>query len=392
MKVSIKNVGCLSDSTIECEGLTVICGINGTGKSTILKSIYSTLCPAMYFDTFRDNQIRETLSTLGYRHLDDSARRNIRILKSDDDYLEILNKLDTVVGEDEQDREPLEFVRTLLERSDEGDKKFYEAVVRTRIATEFDDVDQFRTIGSRNIASVKITGGPSATLKVTSKGNIKFEGDRKKILSTVYWDSPFNADDVRRYVDVYGDHRRDLGYLLHGQFNRNIILSSAYESNLKKFDDAVESIVRGRLVNTKQGLRYESENGNLLSVKNVAAGIKVFATIRMLVDKGVLYEGSVLMLDEPESHLHPQWINVLGDVIAILARDLRIKIIMTTHNPQLLMAVESSVGDFRERVRYYDIRAGEDGKSVIEDVGDRISLIYDEMSGPIQDVASRFWE
>ena len=392
MNVSIKNVGCLSDSTIECEGLTVICGINGTGKSTILKSIYSTLCPAMYFDTFRDYQIRDTLATLGYRHLDDSVRRNIRVLKSDDDYLEILNKLDTAVGEDEQDREPLEFVRTLLERSDEGDKKFYEAVVRTRIDTEFDDVDQFRTIGTRNIASVKITGGPSATLKVTSKGNIKFEGDRKKILSTVYWDSPFNADDVRRYVDVYGDHRRDLGYLLHGQFNRNIILSSAYETNLQKFDDAVESIVRGRLVNTKQGLRYESENGNLLSVKNVAAGIKVFATIRMLVDKGVLYEGSVLMLDEPESHLHPQWINVLGDVIAILARDLRIKVILTTHNPQLLMAVESSVGDFRKKVRYYNIRAGEDGKSVIEDVGDRISLIYDEMSGPIQDVASRFWE
>lgn len=392
MKVSIKNVGCLSDSTIECEGLTVICGINGTGKSTILKSIYSTLCPAMYFDTFRDYQIRETLTTLGYRHLDDSVRRNIRMLKTDDDYLEILNKLDTVVGEDEQDREPLEFVRTLLDRSDEGDKKFYEAVVRSRITTEFDDVDQFRTIGSRNIASVRITGGPSATLKVTSKGNIKFEGDRKKIISTVYWDSPFNADDVKWYVDVYGDHRRDLGYLLHGQFNRNIILSSTYETNLKKFDDAVESIVRGRLVNTKQGLRYESENGNLLSVKNVAAGIKVFATIRMLVDKGVLYEGSVLMLDEPESHLHPQWINVLGDVIAILARDLRIKVIMTTHNPQLLMAVESSVGDFREKVRYYNIRAGEDGKSVIEDVGDKISLIYDEMSGPIQDVASRFWE
>ena len=191
---------------------------------------------------------------------------------------------------------------------------------------------------------------------------------------------------------MYGDHRRDLGYLLHGQFNRNIILSSTYETNLRKFDDAVESIVRGRLVNTKQGLRYESENGNLLSVKNVAAGIKVFATIRMLVDKGILYEGSVLMLDEPESHLHPQWINVLGDVIAILARDLRIKVILTTHNPQLLMAVESSVGDFREKVRYYNIRAGEDGKSVIEDVGDRISLIYDEMSGPIQDVASRFWE
>lgn len=97
------------------------------------------------------------------------------------------------------------------------------------------------------------------------------------------------------------------------------------------------------------------------------------------------------MLDEPESHLHPQWINVLGDMIAILSRDLRIKVILTTHSPQLLMAVESSVSDFREKVRYYNIRAGEDGRSTIEDVGDRIDLIYDEMSEPINAVASRFW-
>ena len=391
MRVSIKNVGCLSDSIVECDGLTVICGINGTGKSTVLKAIYNTLCPAMYFDTFRDNQIYNTLSALGYRHLDDSLRLNIRKLWTDDDCLEQLNELDKVVGKDEQDRKPLEFVRALLERSEEGENRFYEAVVHSRIDAEFDDVDQFRTVGSKNMASVKITGGPSVSLKVTSRGIIKFDGDRKRIPSIVYWDSPFNADDARWSVDVYGDHRRDLCYLLHGQFNRNIILNSAYETNLRKFDDAVESVVKGRLVNTKQGLRYESIDGNLFSVKNVAAGIKVFATIRMLVDKGVLYEGSILMLDEPESHLHPQWINVLGDMIAILSRDLRIKVILTTHSPQLLMAVESSVSDFREKVRYYNIRANEDGRSTIEDVGDRIDLIYDEMSEPINAVASRFW-
>ena len=78
-------------------------------------------------------------------------------------------------------------------------------------------------------------------------------------------------------------------------------------------------------------------------------------------------------------------------MIAILSRDLRIKVILTTHSPQLLMAVESSVSDFREKVRYYNIRAGEDGRSTIEDVGDRIDLIYDEMSEPINAVASRFW-
>ena len=214
---------------------------------------------------------------------------------------------------------------------------------------------------------------------------------QKSIPSIVYWDSPFNIEDSFIDSSIYNNHREDLVILIETKAGGNVILGSAFEANVKRFDEAVESAIDGKLENTKDGLRYRSASGYLFSIKNVAAGIKVFATIRMLVDKGILYEGSILMLDEPEVHLHPQWINILGDVIHILVRELHVKVLLTTHNPQLLMALESSFkGD--DHVRYYNLKRSDDGSPKLEDVGDRLEQIYDEMSAPIQDVASRFWE
>ena len=41
MKVRLKNIGIISDSTIEIKGLTVITGHNNSGKTTVGKVVYS---------------------------------------------------------------------------------------------------------------------------------------------------------------------------------------------------------------------------------------------------------------------------------------------------------------------------------------------------------------
>ena len=52
------------------------------------------------------------------------------------------------------------------------------------------------------------------------------------------------------------------------------------------------------------------KNDNLnkpLSVHNLSTGIKSFAILKILLEKGCLKDKDVLILDEPEIHLHPQW-------------------------------------------------------------------------------------
>ena len=43
MKIRLKNIGIIQDSTIDINGLTVITGQNNSGKTTVGKAIYSLI-------------------------------------------------------------------------------------------------------------------------------------------------------------------------------------------------------------------------------------------------------------------------------------------------------------------------------------------------------------
>ena len=74
-----------------------------------------------------------------------------------------------------------------------------------------------------------------------------------------------------------------------------------------------------------------------------ADNAKVDAALKALSDKGHLETGTVLLLDEPESHMHPEHINILAEVITVMVTDLRVRVVMTTCSPQLLMAIEGCI-------------------------------------------------
>ena len=46
------------------------------------------------------------------------------------------------------------------------------------------------------------------------------------------------------------------------------------------------------------------------------------------------------MLDEPESHLHPEWINKFAEILVLLIKELHIHVLLTTHSPNLLLALD----------------------------------------------------
>ncbi len=52
MKLYLENIGKLSNTNIDIDGITVIAGKNGTGKSTIGKALYSVFSS---FYAYKDN-------------------------------------------------------------------------------------------------------------------------------------------------------------------------------------------------------------------------------------------------------------------------------------------------------------------------------------------------
>lgn len=81
------------------------------------------------------------------------------------------------------------------------------------------------------------------------------------------------------------------------------------------------------------GLRYK--------LSDAATGTKSFAIIVRLLENGYLNDKTILIIDEPESHLHPSWIVEFAKVLVLLNKNLGVKITIATHSPDMLDAIQA---------------------------------------------------
>ena len=120
-------------------------------------------------------------------------------------------------------------------------------------------------------------------------------------------------------------------------------------------------------------------------LSNLSTGMKSFIILKMLLEKNILKEKDVLILDEPEIHLHPQWQIVYAEMIVLLQKYFDLSIIITTHSPYFLDAVNifSVKYGIDSKVNYY-LSSMENDKVTMLNVGEDIDLIYKKMASPIQ--------
>ena len=104
------------------------------------------------------------------------------------------------------------------------------------------------------------------------------------------------------------------------------------------------------------------DSGRRIKVGNLATGSKVFSIIKNILEKGNIDEESLLVLDEPESHLHPRWINALAEVLVLLVKECNITVLLTTHSPNFLLAIDALMRkyDIRKNCHFYQTEKLED--------------------------------
>ena len=80
-------------------------------------------------------------------------------------------------------------------------------------------------------------------------------------------------------------------------------------------------------------------DGKVFDLSDVATGIKAFSILRLLLKGGHLTENTLLIIDEPESNLHPQWIVEYARIIVMLNKELGVKFFLASHNPDMVSAI-----------------------------------------------------
>lgn len=131
----------------------------------------------------------------------------------------------------------------------------------------------------------------------------------------------------------------------------------------------------------KRGITINADKG--LCVANEASGVKIFIILKTLLTRGKIDEKTLLIFDEPENHLHPEWQNKFAEIVTTICRDIGAKIICITHSPSMLLALDvySKLLEIRDRFSCYfgDIA---NQTAYFEDVSESIEKAHDKMNEP----------
>ncbi|WP_353105860.1 AAA family ATPase [Acetoanaerobium noterae] len=155
-----------------------------------------------------------------------------------------------------------------------------------------------------------------------------------------------------------------------------------------KIINIVESVLEdekniGVLARDDWSLVYKDSKSNQeISMCNVASGIKNIVIIKRLAVNGQLKENSVLIIDEPEVNLHPEWQLKFAELLVRLYCEANIKIFINTHSPYFLRAIEyySDLCGVLDKNKFYYMKNIDGMQSDAMDKTNALDEIYDDMA------------
>ena len=179
------------------------------------------------------------------------------------------------------------------------------------------------------------------------------------------------------------DHESHLCSKLENLTENSVINEIINNNRFKKIFDKIFENCPGKIIINKD-LKYAYHldgTDKSLDMKNVAEGMKNFLLMKLLIENSTLLENGVLILDEPEMHLHPEWQLLFAELIVLVNKYLNTHILINTHSPYFLNAVEVYTSKYSiVDPKYYLAKI--DGN--VYDVTDNVEEAYAELARPFQ--------
>ena len=139
--------------------------------------------------------------------------------------------------------------------------------------------------------------------------------------------------------------------------------------------------------------KNEKTGEKQLPVERLSSSIQIFYLIKSLIDNVIIIKNSTLILDEPETHLHPNLQITLAEIIVLIQKTMKLHILTNTYSPYFLRAIDvfSEKYGIEDTTKYY--LAYNDGDNAkVKDVTLNISEIYKELSDPLQRLENEGYE
>ena len=245
--------------------------------------------------------------------------------------------------------------------------------------------------------------------KVKTEKNVSYAQESSFIYPferCIFIDNPFVIDKLDNLDDLYRpafrtvaernsktmitsksikDHDELLKQLLISGEQKNYFDELELQNKYRAVFERINDIVPGEFAKTSDGYFYV-QKGVPLSVRNLATGSKMFFIVKKLLLNGLIDHNTMLILDEPESHLHPEWINKFAEILVLLVKNVKVNVLLTTHSPNLMLAlnVYARKMDLNDEAHFYLAEQGEDRYfSNIRCIDESIGEGYSHLSIPL---------
>ncbi len=411
MLLNIKNIGIIKDASIKLRGITVIAGENGTGKSTVGKIIYSIVYSYKNYNTAflkeTTNRILDilrrarreksyisqfsqssSLSKLRYKINENNDSTESILLYSIvlKEELQRINTIEKINIFDLLITELNSIITTLT--GDIPDSAICFNVMKTTLKNEFNNDVVSRNSDYSNI-SLSYNNTPLLDLSINNKTNFSLNDFKEFFIDDVsYIESPLILDAIYGLRNQGGRMSHLASQLTTAPKNyQHTLFDDIFESkeDMQNYD-VLSSAIHGKIVYSPEEdtFKYKKDN-EVFDIKNTAMGIKSLGMLDILLSNGVINSQSVLIIDEPEVHLHPKWQVEYAKTIVEVAKT-GCKIIIATHSPFIVQALYKFTDVEGVKSNFYITEDANNRLYDVEECTDEIHRIFERLSEPLDEL------
>ena len=412
----LRNYHAVHTADLQIDGITVVAGNNGNGKSTLARWLHYVVYASCLFEDGAFNllrqEIRQMLSKLYRAYIEMQAESTH--IEYDTSFLSTKNTIDNY-DKSKINQLLLDSRVAFLNFSDDLElflnssstaKKSriidflasgYEGVNLDR-----DDFAQaYRSLLLENLKIVEtkyndiISRRPVEVAKTIVKDHFRDQSPMPQdihlledgvdilengrlgallgINDTIYVDTPMAVDDNINGWPLWDDLRRKMVELAAGNGVQQELSVDA-QTILHQINTLLGgevTVVKDATGKKKMRLR-QGEHVDI-SLNDAATGMKTMAYLGRLLVNGYLTEHTLLIIDEPEAHLHPEWIVEFARLLVMLNKLLGVKVVISTHSPDMVAAIHyiSEKEGTAETTTFYLSRPS-------DEVADQFDFVKDE--------------
>lgn len=358
IKITVKNYRAIHSASIELNGITIIAGVNGSGKSTLSKLLYTIFNKVKALDDVYWNalqsefkpieeichQIYDTLkpTELNYlfgidiEGLRKDVQKAISLLADSYSQDEKINRLVSIIkynlGIEIKDKEDLNLI---LDKFDEAVAR-YENKKKNR---------SFKELGNE-IASELQEENIINKISVSEYGYTFFGSDVESV-------PLLHSVKFCTYIDT--PKKLEMPFFYNEWNHIKTQKDVAYNQETSKY--LSDNILKGEASYSEKtsSLIYQRNDGKIFDLSQSATGVQAFAFLQLLLKKGLINDRSLIIIDEPEAHLHPQWIVEYAKVLVELNKKTKAKFFIATHSTDMVSALRYISGkeETLDHLTYY---------------------------------------